>query len=116
MYGDRHVYPQAIVIALVQGVTELFPVSSLGHSVIIPARVGGNWNTLVTQSAQANGESSFCLAFIVALHVSTALPLLWFFRAEWIRIIGGFIRSARRSLNDRKFTAKGSDERLAWLI
>ncbi len=109
-------YPQAIVIALVQGVTELFPVSSLGHSVIIPAWVGGNWNTLVTQSAQANGESSFYLAFIVALHVSTALALLWFFRADWIRIIGGFIRSARRSLNDRKFTAQGSDERLAWLI
>lgn len=109
-------YLQAIVIALVQGVTELFPVSSLGHSVIVPAWFGGSWNTLVTQSAAANSESSFYLAFIVALHVSTALALLWFFRADWIRIIGGFIRSARRSLNNRRFSARGSDERLAWLI
>jgi undecaprenyl-diphosphatase len=109
-------YLQAIVIALVQGVTELFPVSSLGHSVVVPAWFGGSWNTLVTQSAQANSESSFYLAFIVALHVSTALALLWFFRADWLRIIGGFIRSARRSLRDRKFSAHSSDERLAWLI
>jgi undecaprenyl-diphosphatase len=109
-------YLQAIVIALVQGVTELFPVSSLGHSVIVPAWFGGDWNTLVTQSAQANSASSFYLAFVVALHVSTALALLWFFRADWIRIAGGFIRSARRSLRDREFSARGSDERLAWLI
>jgi undecaprenyl-diphosphatase len=109
-------YLQAIVIALVQGVTELFPVSSLGHSVIVPAWFGGSWQTLVTQSAEANSGSSFYLAFIVALHVSTALALLWFFRADWIRISGGFIRSARRSLRDRRFSAQGSDERLAWLI
>jgi len=109
-------YLQAIVIALVQGITKLFPVSSLKHSMIIPAWFGGSWNTLVTQSAQANSESSFYLAFIVALHVSTALALLWFFRADWIRIVGGFIRSARRTLRDRKFSAQGSDERLAWLI
>src|SRR5579884_3470554 len=109
-------YLQAIVIALVQGVTELFPVSSLGHSVIVPAWIGGSWHTLVTQSAQANSESSFYLAFIVALHVGTALALLWFFRADWIRIIGGLIRSIRRSLSERRFTVEGSDERLAWLI
>ena len=109
-------YLQAIVIALVQDVTELFPVSSLGHSLIVPAWFGGSWQTLVTQSAEANSESSFYLAFIVALHVSTALALLWFFRADWIRISGGFTRSARRSLRDRRFSAQGSDERLAWLI
>jgi undecaprenyl-diphosphatase len=109
-------YLQAIVIALVQGVTELFPVSSLGHSVIVPAWIGGSWNTLVTQSAQASSESSFYLAFIVALHVSTALALLWFFRGDWVRIIAGFIRSVRRSLNRRRFSVQDSDERLAWLI
>jgi undecaprenyl-diphosphatase len=109
-------YLQAIVIALVQGVTELFPVSSLGHSVIVPAWLGGSWNTLVTQSAQQSSESSFYLAFLVALHVSTALALLWFFRADWIRIISGFIRSVRRSIDDRQFSILGSDERLAWLI
>jgi undecaprenyl-diphosphatase len=109
-------YLQAIVIALVQGVTELFPVSSLGHSVLVPAWFGGGWQTLVTQSAQANSESSFYLAYIVALHVATALALLWFFRADWIRIIAGFFRSVRRSVRDRRFSALGSDERLAWLI
>ena len=109
-------YLQAVVIALVQGVTELFPVSSLGHSVIVPAWFGGSWNTLVTQSASASSETSFYLAFIVALHFSTALALLWFFRADWVRIIGGFLRSARRSVTDRRFSAKGSDERLAWLL
>jgi undecaprenyl-diphosphatase len=109
-------YLQAIVIALVQGVTELFPVSSLGHSVLVPAWFGGSWQTLVTQSAQSNSESSFYLAYIVALHVATALALLWFFRADWIRIIAGFVRSVRRSVGERRFTALGSDERLAWLI
>ncbi|HEY4564888.1 MAG TPA: undecaprenyl-diphosphate phosphatase, partial [Thermoanaerobaculia bacterium] len=66
-------YLQAIVIALVQGVTELFPVSSLGHSVLVPAWIGGSWETLVTQSSASNSEASFYLAFIVALHVATAL-------------------------------------------
>ena len=109
-------YLQAIVIALVQGVTELFPVSSLGHSVLVPAWVGGSWQTLVTQSAQANSESSFYLAYIVALHCATALALLWFFRTDWIRIIRGFLRSFARSLRERQLSALDSDERLAWLI
>jgi undecaprenyl-diphosphatase len=109
-------YVQAIVIALVQGTTELFPVSSLGHSVLVPAWIGGSWKTLVTQSSQANSESSFYLAFIVALHVATALALLWFFRTDWIRIITGFFRSSARSLRARQVQIRGSDERLAWLI
>jgi undecaprenyl-diphosphatase len=109
-------YLQAIVIALVQGVTELFPVSSLGHSVLVPAWIGGSWEELVTQSAQANSEASFYLAFIVALHVATALALLWFFRTDWVRIVAGFLRSAPRSLRARRIRAGDADERLAWLI
>lgn len=109
-------YLQAIVIALVQGFTELFPVSSLGHSVLVPAWIGGSWQTLVTQSAQGKSSSSFYLAFIVALHVGTALALLWFFRADWIRIVAGFFRSARRSIAERALSVRGSDERLAWMI
>jgi undecaprenyl-diphosphatase len=109
-------YLQAIVIALVQGVTELFPVSSLGHSVLVPAWIGGSWQQLVTQSASPNSESSFYLAFIVALHVATALALLWFFRTDWVRIIAGFFRSAPRSLRARRIDAADPDERLAWLI
>ena len=110
-------YLQAIVIALVQGVTELFPVSSLGHSVLVPAWFGGSWQTLVTQSSQANSESSFYLAFIVALHFATALALLWFFRA---RLDPHHPRVPAQQRADPRASAASaridSDERLAWLI
>jgi len=109
-------YAQAIVIALVQGVTELFPVSSLGHSVLVPAWIGGSWETLVTQSSQATSETSFYLAYIVALHCATALALLWFFRADWVRIVRGFFRSLRPTLAARRIVTRDADERLAWLI
>src|SRR5215475_12443472 len=98
-------YFQAIVIGLLQGVTELFPISSLGHSVLIPAWFG--WDGVV--NAQSANES-FYLAFVVALHVATALALLWYFRADWARIISGFFRTLRTR---RLETA---DERLAWLL
>ena len=83
-------YFQAIVIGLLQGVTELFPISSLGHSVLIPSLLG--WHGLVnSQSA----KESFYLAFIVGLHVASALVLLYFYRKDWARIISGFFRSIR---------------------
>jgi undecaprenyl-diphosphatase len=115
-------YLQAVVIALIQGVTELFPISSLGHSVLVPAWIGGSWQTLVTQSSQQSSESSFYLAYIVALHCATALALMWFFRADWIRIIRGFFRSlpasVRLSLHHRRLrlAVADKDERLAWTI
>src|SRR5215472_5440032 len=115
-------YLQAIVIALIQGVTEMFPISSLGHSVLIPAWFGGSWQSLVTQSSEADSGSSFYLAYIVALHVATALALLWFFRADWVRIIRGFLRSlpasVRLSLQARRprLSVLDKDERLAWMI
>src|SRR6516162_7157096 len=109
-------YLQAVVIALVQGVTELFPISSLGHSVLVPAWIGGGWQTLVTQSSQASSESSFYLAYIVALHVATALALLWYFRADWARIIAGFVRSLAASARERRIVVVDKDERLAWMI
>jgi undecaprenyl-diphosphatase len=115
-------YLQAFVIALIQGVTELFPVSSLGHSVLVPAWIGGSWQTLVTQSSQQSSESSFYLAYIVALHCATALALMWFFRADWVRLIRGFFRSLpasiRRSVRDRRpqLDVADKDERLAWMI
>lgn len=109
-------YVQAIVIALFQGVTELFPVSSLGHSVLLPAWLGGNWQTLVTQSSQATSESSFYLAYIVALHVATAFALLWFFRRDWLRIIRGLYVSSIRMLRVRHWDVQGPDERLAWML
>ena len=98
-------YFQAIVIGVLQGITELFPISSLGHSVLIPAWLG--WDQIV--SAQSAGES-FYLAFVVALHVATALALLVFFREDWIRIIGGFFRTLRTR------RLETPDERMAWLL
>jgi undecaprenyl-diphosphatase len=98
-------YFQAIVIGLLQGVTELFPVSSLGHSVLLPALLG--WTGILKD--QAAQESPF-LAFLVGLHVATALALLWFFRDEWARIISGLVRS----LQTRRIET--SDERLGWLL
>src|SRR5215469_481656 len=120
--GDGVTYLQAVVIALIQGVTELFPISSLGHSVLVPAWLGGNWQSMVTQSSQQDSGSSFYLAYIVALHCATALALLWFFRADWARIIRGFLRSlpasVRLSMQARRprLSVLDKDERLAWMI
>ena len=98
-------YFQAIVIGLLQGVTELFPISSLGHSVLVPAWLG--WDHLVTaQSA----DESFYLAFVVALHVATALALLQYFWSDWGRIIGGFLHTLRTR------RIETPDERMAWLL
>jgi undecaprenyl-diphosphatase len=99
-------YPEAIVVGLFQGVTELFPVSSLGHSVIIPALIGGRW----AQDLNVSAKESPYLAFIVGLHVATAIALLIFFRKEWVRIIGGFFTSIR----DRRIQTP--DQKLAWLL
>src|SRR5258707_3478689 len=83
-------YLEAAVVGLVQGVSELFPVSSLGHNVLIPALIGGSWEADLNVS---KAESPY-LAFIVGLHVATALALLVYFRRDWVRIIGGFRRPA----------------------
>jgi len=97
---------EAIVVGAFQGVTELFPVSSLGHSVLIPALVGGQW----AQDLNVSAPESPYLAFIVGLHVATAAALLLFFWRDWVRIIGGFVTSIRY----RRLSTPA--ERLAWLI
>jgi undecaprenyl-diphosphatase len=99
-------YVEAIVVGLVQGVTELFPVSSLGHNVLIPALVGGSWARDLNVSAP---ESPY-LAFIVGLHVATAIALAVYFWRDWVRIIGGFFSSLRR------MEIETPDQKLAWMI
>src|SRR6478672_13020740 len=84
-------YLEAIVIGGLQGITELFPVSSLGHSIIIPALIGGRW---ATDLSVATPESPY-LAFVVGLHVATAAALLLFFWGDWVRIVTGFVSSVR---------------------
>lgn len=86
--------------------TELFPVSSLGHSVLLPALIGGTWK----QDLNVNSPESPYLAFIVALHVATAIALLIFFWRDWLRIIRGFATSIR----DRR--VETPDQRLAWML
>jgi undecaprenyl-diphosphatase len=98
---------QAIAIGLLQGISELFPVSSLGHTVLVPSWIGGTWATLVRQESQA--ESPY-LAFVVGLHLATAVVLLGFYFREWARLVTGFLGSLAR----RK--AVTDEERLAWLI
>ena len=98
-------YLQAILLGLLQGVTELFPVSSLGHTVILPRLLG--WNDVV--AAQSASESFF-LAFLVGLHVATALALLAFYWRTWLDIVRGILVSLRRR------RIETSTERLGWLL
>jgi undecaprenyl-diphosphatase len=97
---------EAGVIGAVQGVAELFPVSSLGHSVLIPAWVGGSW----ARDLDVSSPESPYLAFIVGLHVATAIALIIYFWRDWVRIVKGLVTSiVRREIVD-------SDQRLAWLL
>ena len=109
-------YLEAGVVGLVQGVTELFPVSSLGHNVLIPAIVGGCWAQHLNVAAR---ESPY-LAFIVGLHVATAIALLIYFWRDWVRIIRGFFRSfgqlARPEPGTSRWQFRTAEEKLAWMI
>jgi undecaprenyl-diphosphatase len=109
-------YAEAGVIGLLQGITELFPISSLGHAVLIPAIIGGQWAKDLNVSAK---ESPY-LAFIVGLHVATALAMIIFFWRDWIRIIRAFFASLGHFLSPepgtRRFQPQGTDQTLAWMI
>ena len=96
---------QAIVIGVIQGVTELFPVSSLGHSVLLAGWLG--WDSLLNGQA---ADESFYLAFLVGLHVATALALLLFFWRDWAAIIRGFFTSLRTR------RVETPHQRMAWLL
>ncbi len=108
-HDDRHVivaalisYPQAILLGLLQGVSELFPISSLGHSVILPKLLG--WDI--------HQNDKYFLTFLVATHLATAIVLFLFFRRDWMRIFKGL----GRSLRDREISDDDPDARLGWLL
>jgi undecaprenyl-diphosphatase len=88
------------VLGLEQGVSELFPISSLGHAVVTPRLLG--WH--IHQNDQ------FFLSFLVAVHLATAIVLLGFFRRDWVRIVQGI----GRSLRDRQIA--DPDAKLGWLL
>ena len=100
--GHLITYFQAVVIGLLQGVTELFPISSLGHAVILPKLLG--WHL--------SQKEPYFLAFLVATHLATAIVLFLFFLPEWLRILRGL----GRSLRDRQIAPGDADARLAWLL
>jgi undecaprenyl-diphosphatase len=95
-------YFQGAVLGLLQGVSELFPVSSLGHSVILPQLLG--WNI--------HQNDKFFITVLVATHLATALVLLGFFRRDWWRILKGI----GRSLRDRGIDPGDADAKLGWLL
>ncbi|HEY2195542.1 MAG TPA: undecaprenyl-diphosphate phosphatase [Actinomycetospora sp.] len=97
---------EAAVIGALQGVAELFPVSSLGHSILLPAVIGGSW----ARDLDVSAPDSPYLAFIVGLHVATALAMIVYFWRDWIRILRGLFTSIR----DRR--VETADQRLAWLL
>jgi len=96
---------RSIVLGLLQGISELFPISSLGHTVLFPKLFG--WNQIV--AFQSKPESPW-LAFIVMLHVGSAIGLLIYFWKDWVAIVRAFFATiAKRRIET-------PTERLAWLI
>jgi undecaprenyl-diphosphatase len=95
-------YPQAIALGLLQGVAELFPISSLGHSVILPKLLG--WDI--------HQNDKYFLTFLVATHLATALVLLGFFWRDWVAILTGM----GRSLRDRRIEPDDTHAKLGWLL
>lgn len=109
-------FPEAIVVGLIQGVTELFPVSSLGHNVLIPALVGGSW----AQDLNVSAPESPYLAFIVGMHVATALAMIIYFWRDWLRIVKGFFASIahviRPAPGTNRWVPQDTDQMMAWMI
>ncbi|HEX6701702.1 MAG TPA: undecaprenyl-diphosphate phosphatase [Gaiellaceae bacterium] len=95
-------YGQAVVLGLLQGFSELFPISSLGHSVVLPKLLG--W--------KIRQNDSFFITFLVATHLATAIVLLGFFWRDWVRILRGL----GRSLRDRGIAEDDADAKLGWLL
>jgi len=96
-------YLQAIILGAIQGIAEPFPISSLGHSVVLPHVFG--WNI--------HQNDDYFLAFLVATHCATALVLFVFFWQDWKRILSGLGRTIRRG---GRLDPEDTDARLGWLL
>ena len=95
-------YLQAVIIGSIQGITELFPISSLGHAILIPAWIGGSFKDFVE-----NQNDSYLLISI-AMHLASSLALFLVFRKRWIKILSGsFTALKSRQYDNTQFRVFG---------
>ena len=91
-------YGQAIITGFIQGITELFPVSSLGHAILIPAWIGGSFKEFISE------ENKAYLLITIAMHLASSIALFLVFRKRWLNLIGGTFTSIRkRSFQSKQF-------------
>src|SRR5438270_13784047 len=95
-------YFQAVILGLTQGIAEPFPISSLGHAVVLPKLFG--WHI--------HQNDKFFLTFLIATHLATAIVLLLFFLGDWVKVVKGLWRS----LQMREIRADDTYARLGWLL
>lgn len=82
-------YGQAILIGAIQGITELFPISSLGHAILIPAWIGGSFKEFISD------ENQTYLLISIAMHLASSFALFLVFRKRWLNLIGGSFRAVK---------------------
>jgi undecaprenyl-diphosphatase len=80
-------YGQAVLIGFIQGITELFPISSLGHAILIPAWIGGSFGEFISE------ENEAYLLITIAMHLASSVALFLVFRKRWIRLISGTVQA-----------------------
>ena len=91
-------YFQAIIVGFIQGITELFPISSLGHAILIPAWIGGSFREFISE------ENNAYLVITIAMHLASSIALFLVFRRRWFNLIGGtFIAIKSRGFQSTQF-------------
>ena len=91
-------YFQAIIVGFIQGITELFPISSLGHAILIPAWIGGSFREFISE------ENNAYLLITIAMHLASSIALFLVFRRRWFNLIGGtFIAIKSRGFQSTQF-------------
>lgn len=83
-------YEQAVIIGFIQGITELFPISSLGHAILIPAWIGGSFKDFVSE------ENESYLLITIAMHLASSIALFLVFRTRWLALISGSLQAVKR--------------------
>ncbi|MEY3890252.1 MAG: hypothetical protein RLY62_434 [Actinomycetota bacterium] len=91
-------YGQAVIIGAIQGITELFPISSLGHAILVPAWLGGTFREFISS------ENQSYLLVTIAMHLASSVALFIVFRKRWTRLISGSLSAVKnRNLQSTQF-------------